>query len=381
MFGAKHLSRALLATLIAVAAVSVAAAQQSAPNPSVRPPANAVGNAGPGPAPDTVTPNAPTNYDAEIWRRVRGGLEGQVSIPDKKAGVLVQSGGEAWRNFRNGPLPTYGVYAMGGMLGLLAIFFLVRGRIRIDHGACGQTIQRFNDFERTGHWLMAVSFIILGLTGLNVLYGRYVLLPVIGKETFALITMTGKWLHNYVSFGFMVGLAISFVVWVIHNIPTPADVRWLLAGGGMFKRGSHPPAKKFNAGQKILFWLIMLSGVSISMSGLAMMFPFQFPLFAKTFGWLSGLGIGAPTTVTAIQEMQLATSWHAIMALFLVCVIFAHVYIGTIGMEGAFSAMGSGQVDVNWAREHHSIWAEKELARLKEAPSTSALGARPQAAE
>ncbi len=349
----KHVRAMLAVTFATLIGVGASFAQSS-----VRPPANAVTNVTPG-APGS----APVNEDAQFWKKVRGGVEGTVSIPDKKAGVLVQSGGETWREFRNGPLVTYGAYGMGGMLALLALFYLIRGRIRLDHGWAGRTVERFGELDRMAHWLMAVSFIILGLTGLNTLYGRGVLMPVIGKDAFAALTATGKSLHNYVAFAFMLGLALSFVLWIKDNFPAIADIKWLLKGGGMFSKGSHPPAWKFNAGQKILFWTIMLTGLSISLSGLELMFPFQFTLFAKTFGILAGLGFNVPTSVTGIQEMQFAASWHAIMGLVLVCVIFAHIYIGTLGMQGAFSAMGSGQVDENWAKEHHSLWAEKAIAK------------------
>ena len=193
----------------------------------------------------------------------------------------------------------------------------------------------------------------------------------IGAEAFSFISIWGKWLHNYVAFAFMIGLALTFVVWIRHNFPHWRDVVWLLKGGGMFVKGSHPPAWKFNAGQKILFWLVMLGGLSLSLSGLALLFPFQTALFAKTFAavnMLAGSRAGAnlPTQLTPIQEMQYATSWHSIVALALIVVIVAHIYIGTLGMQGAFSAMGSGQVDVNWAKEHHSLWAEREIEKMEE---------------
>ncbi len=191
--------------------------------------------------------------------------------------------------------------------------------------------------------------------------GAAVVLPLLGKENFALITDWGKWLHNYVAFAFMAGLVLTFVMWVIHNMPSWRDIVWLAKGGGMFVKGVHPPAWKFNAGQKILFWLVMLGGLSISLSGLAMLFPFQWSMFAKTFAFLNSFGFNLPTTLSPVEEMQFATTWHGIVALFLTCVIIAHIYIGTVGMEGAFDAMGSGQVDVNWAKEHHSLWAEEVL--------------------
>jgi formate dehydrogenase subunit gamma len=363
--------------------VSIAGAQQGQePSSSVRPPPGAS-------IPDrnVVQPERPGNYDNELWRKVREGLQGQVSIPDKKAGQLVQSDGEAWRNFRNGPLPKYGLWGMGGIVVLLAAFFLLRGRIPIEHGWAGRTITRFSDLERFGHWLLATSFVILALTGLNILYGRYFLLPLIGPELFSEMSVWGKWLHNYVAFAFMVALAITFLVWIRHNFPTWRDVVWLAKGGGLLVRGSHPPAWKFNAGQKIVFWLVMLGGLSLSLSGLALLFPFQTALFAKTFAALNtlgsfvGLSPNLPTQLTPLQEMQHATMWHGIVALGLVVVIIAHIYIGTLGMQGAFSAMGSGQVDVNWAKEHHSLWAEREIAKMEDAAAAVTDAARMAPAE
>jgi formate dehydrogenase subunit gamma len=343
---------------------------QQQPGPSVRPPAGAA-------APGEVDPTKPVTSDAELWRKVRRSIDGKVSIPDSKAALLVDSSGEAWRNFRNGPLPTYGAWAMAGIVALLALFFLVRGPIRIEHGRSGRTVERFSAFERTGHWLLASSFIILAFTGLNILYGRYVLLPLIGQQPFAAITQMGKMLHNYVAFAFMIGLFWVFVTWARHNLPHWRDLRWLALGGGFFTKGVHPPAAKFNAGQKIIFWLVILGGISISMSGLALLFPYQMPLFAKTFGVLNSLfGLGLPESLTPNEEMQYAASWHGIVALFFVVLIIAHIYIGTIGMEGAFSAMGTGEVDTNWAKEHHSLWAEELLSGQAKEPS-----GRPQPAE
>jgi formate dehydrogenase subunit gamma len=373
--------KASLAGILSAAAlvllVATAVAQQSgqAPSSSVRPPPGASIPGGPG----VVQPERPGNYDGELWRRVREGQKGLVSIPDKKAAQLVQSDGEAWRNFRNGPLPTYGAWALGAVIVLLAAFLLVRGRIRVEHGWAGRTITRFTDVERFGHWLLATSFIILALTGLNVLYGRYLLLPLVGSEAFAALSQAAKWLHNYVAFAFMIGLALTFVVWLRHNFPSWRDIVWLAKGGGLLVKGVHPPAWKFNAGQKILFWLVMLGGLSLSLSGIALLFPFQTALFAKTFAALNVLGFGLPTELTPVQEMQYATTWHGIVALGLTVVIIAHIYIGTLGMEGAFSAMGSGEVDVNWAREHHSLWAEREIERTEGAAEAGA--ARPIPAE
>lgn len=363
---------ACLAALLAVFFV-IATGAGTAEAQNVRPPANAV-NSGGGPQ---TTADRGGNYDIEIWGELRKGAKGTVSIPDKKAGILVDASGETFRAWRNGPLATYGIYAILGIIGALAIFYLIRGKVRIEHGMSGVTIERFTDFERIGHWLLATSFIILALTGLNTLYGQYALLPVMGKEAFAAMTQLAKWLHNYVAFAFMVGLAMTFATWVWYNFPHPRDLAWFLKGGGILG-GAHPEAKKFNGGQKILFWLVMLGGLSLSLSGLQLLLPYELSFFGKTFAIINVFGFDLPTTLTANQEQQYALLWHGMMSIFLTCVIIAHIYIGSVGMEGAFDAMGSGEVDVNWAKEHHSLWAEEELGHKAAAGSGSA---RPTPAE
>ena len=304
--------------------------------------------------------------DAEIWRAVRQGAQGNVSIPDRQAAVLIQSEGENWRAIRNGPLSVYSAWALLGIIIVLALFFAIRGRIKIESGRSAQTVERFNGLERFGHWLTAGSFIVLGLTGLNMLYGRYTLAWALdkvlpgdsGAAVFSWLTLMGKYAHNYLAFAFIVGLVLIFVLWVRHNLPDKTDLSWLAKAGGLFTKHSHPPAKKFNAGQKMIFWLVILGGLSISLSGIALLFPFQFAMFEPTFAVLNAIGFDLPTTVTPMLEMQLSQIWHAIVGVLLIVVIVAHIYIGSIGMEGAFDAMGSGMVDRNWAREHHSLWAK-----------------------
>ena len=295
--------------------------------------------------------------DAEMWRAIRQGARGNVSIADRQAGLMIQSEGENWRSFRNGPLPLYGGWALAGVIVLLAVFFAARGRIRIESGASGKTVERFNALERFAHWLVASSFIVLAVTGLNLMYGRYVIKPILGADFFAAITLAGKYAHNFVAFAFMVGLVMILVIWIRDNIPDKHDLIWLAKGGGMFMKGVHPPAKKFNAGQKIVFWGVVLGGVSISVSGIVLLIPFEFALFGWSFKMMNMVGLDMPTSVTPIIEMQLSQLWHAILGLVLIALILAHIYIATLGMEGAYDAMGTGMVDENWAKEHHSLWA------------------------
>lgn len=305
---------------------------------------------------------------SDMWRAIRDGSVGRVQGLNPQAGLMIQSEGDNWRAIRNGPLKNYGVWILLGMIGLLAVFFLLRGRIRIASGWSGIMIERFNGLDRFAHWLTATTFVVLAITGLNVMFGRYLLLPLVGPEAFGTITLAGKYAHNYLALPFALGLLLMLVLWIGHNIPNRHDVIWLLKGGGIFSRNAHVPARKFNAGQKILFWLVILGGFSLVLSGIALMFPFQMDLWASTFGFLGNLGLDVPLAVTPMMEMQLSTLWHGVVALVMIAVILGHIYIGTIGMEGAFSAMGSGKVDLNWAREHHGLWVDEEEGRRSTRP-------------
>lgn len=319
--------------------------------------------------------------DAELWEALRfntATVSTQARGP--ASAVLVQDDGMAWLTFRSGPLKVWGGIALLATVGLLAVFYLIRGKIRIDGPRTGQTIERFAAFERFSHWLLAGSFILLGITGLITLFGRIAFIPLFGHEAFSPIAIGSKWVHNNVSWAFMAALVIVFCLWVIHNLPNRHDLVWIAKGGGLFVKGVHPPAKKFNAGQKMIFWSVIVLGGSVSASGLSLLFPFEMPMFAKTFAAMNGLGLPGlvgmdplPTTLTPHAEMQLATAWHAIVAFAMMVIVIAHIYIGSVGMEGAYDAMGSGQVELQWAKEHHGLWVEelqeKAAAKTAAAPA------------
>lgn len=315
------------------------------------------------------------------WRALRyNKADVTVSARGPAADVLIQDGGMTWLNFRKGPLATYGGWLLLAVLGLLAVFYLLRGKIRIDGEMSGRKILRFAAFERFAHWLLGGSFILLGITGVFQLFGRHFIIPLIGHETFSPLAVAGKWVHNNVSWAFMIGLVLVTVLWVAHNIPNKHDLKWLAVGGGLFSKGVHPPAKKFNAGQKMIFWAVVVLGISISVSGVSLLFPFQMPLFAPTFALLNDWGIpqalgfdALPAVLPPHVEMQLAQAWHAIIAFIFMAIIFAHIYLGSVGMQGAFDAMGSGEVDEQWAKEHHGLW----LAEVKEAEDAKKQNMRP----
>jgi formate dehydrogenase subunit gamma len=224
------------------------------------------------------------------------------------------------------------------MLAVLIIFYLWRGMVRIESGRSGINIVRFNAFERFVHWMIATCFIIMALSGLNITFGKDVLLPLIGPSAFSAWSLAAKYAHNLLSFPFTLGVVLLFLMWLGGNIPNRADIEWLKRGGGMVGH-DHPPAGRFNAGQKALYWIVVLGGAAVAVTGYILMFPF--------YG-------------TNIADMQLAQAVHGVVAVLFVAVMLAHIYIGTIGMQGAFEAMGQGTVDLNWAKEHHSLWVEQQ---------------------
>ena len=320
-----------------------------------------------GAVPGNTTAGA--SADAELWRAIRQGDTFSTSGQNPLGGQLIQAEGHGWELTRNGPLAMYSAWALTGILILLSIFYALRGRVRIDAGPSGETITRFKLVERAAHWLLASTFIVLGLTGLNLLFGRTVLMPVLGKEFFATMTLYGKYIHNYVGFAFAASVVIVFLLWVWHNIPNLLDLKWILRGGGLFG-GGHPPAKKFNAGQKLIFWTVVVGGGSLFFSGWALMNPFETTMMAATFEKANALfGWSLATDISLIQEQQYQQIWHTMVAVVMMVIIIAHIYIGSVGMEGAIDAMASGEVDLNWAKEHHSLWVEENLDQVHDKSS------------
>ena len=300
--------------------------------------------------PSSVNPTASSVQEDKLLEQLRR-IEGRGSIPDTKSYVVEQPAGRDWREFHEVTLRWIGAAVILGMLVLLIGFYAYRGTIEIDSGRSGRTITRFNGIERFTHWLTASSFLILAITGLNITFGKPLLLPLMGPEAFSKFSVIAKYLHDYLSFPFVLGLILVFVLWVRDNIPGRLDVEWVKKFGG-FVSHEHPPAPRFNAGQKAVFWMVTLTGAAMTISGFFLLFPFY---------------------AAGIAGMQIAEIVHGVLAVLFVAAILAHIYIGTpLGMEGAFDAMSRGDVDLNWAKEHHSLWVEQEQARATRAAGAPA---------
>ena len=267
-------------------------------------------------------------------------INGRITIPDPPLATLVQPEGRDWRAFRMDWLQWIGGVVILGALAVLGAFYLWRGPIEIERGRANRWVPRFDSLDRFAHWTTALGFLALMLSGLILTFGRFVLIPLLGHGAFAPLADWSKYLHTASSVPFVVGLLTMLALWIKDNIPTRADLIWLRQAGGLFSRHSvHPEAARFNAGQKGLFWLVILGGLSMALTGYLLMTPFYY---------------------TGISGMQIVHVIHALLAMVLTAVIFGHIYIGTVGMEGAFDAMGRGVVDENWAIEHHKGWYDEQ---------------------
>lgn len=301
--------------------------------------------------PSMVNPTADAVKEQQLLKELNR-IQGRGTIPDVRSYVLEQPAGREWRHFHEVTLRWIGGIAVLGVLGLVVLFYLARGMVKIENGRSGRKIVRFNGFERFVHWMTAACFIILSISGLNITFGKPLLLPLMGPEAFTTWSELAKYAHNFLSFPFTIGVVLIFLMWVGGNIPNNVDVEWVKRGGGIIGN-DHPPAYRFNAGQKMIYWIVVIGGGASAVTGYLLLFPF--------YG-------------TGIEGMQIAQVVHAVVSVLFIAAMLGHIYIGTVGMEGAFEAMGEGTVDINWAKQHHRLWLEEEVSR-------SPKGARAQPAE
>lgn len=270
-----------------------------------------------------------------VWKDVRSEKAFTTTDRGIEAGVLIQSGGETWRQRRNNQIIPLGGMLIAGIFGLCALFYLWKGTIKLQHPETGRKVQRFSSFERMAHWTTAISFSVLALSGLVMMFGKAVLLPVIGHTLFAWLTILCKNLHNFVGPLFAVSVLVLFFTFLKHNWPRIHDLTWFAKGGGLTS-GEHVPSGMFNAGEKVWFWAgVLLLGVTVSVSGLVLNFP----------NFQQGRGV-----------MQLANIVHMVSTVLMMAMALGHIYMGTIGVQGAFDAMKTGYVDEAWAKEHHEYW-------------------------
>jgi formate dehydrogenase subunit gamma len=287
--------------------------------------------------------------NAPVWREVRSGVPAITAVRGQETNVLIQptmklpfepavSAGEAWRVARP-PLSTFGGALIAIMLLGLFGYYRWRGAIELHEQPTGRLIRRFSNTERMVHWTVAISFSMLGITGLVMGLGKYLVIPLIGHSAFSWLAVVSKHAHDFTGPIFAVSLPVMIAIFIRDNLPKMYDLQWLRTFGGMFsKAGGEAPSGRFNAGEKGLFWVLpCLFGVLLVGSGLILDFP----------------NFGQPRTV-----MQQANLVHMISALLAIAVASFHIYLGTVGQRGAYQAMRTGYVDESWAKEHHGYWYE-----------------------
>lgn len=284
--------------------------------------------------------------NAPVWRDVRGGdnpyQTTQVRGPETT--VLVQTQGETWRQLRNGPITQYGGWLILLVVALIGGFFAWKGPIRLHDKPSGRKLLRFGSWERMVHWGTAISFVILGVTGLVILFGKHVLLPVIGYTLFSWLATLSKLLHNFAGPVFAFCTVLLFITFVKDNLPKLHDLQWFAKAGGLFS-GNHVPSDRFNAGEKSWFWIgVTFLGIVVSVTGFILLFP----------NFEQGRAF--------MQQMNV---FHAIAALVFIVLSLGHIYMGTLGVEGAYESMRTGYVDETWAREHHEFWYRDAVSGQK----------------
>jgi len=352
----------------------VLAQQPAAPAADAKagPPAGFVAPAEPKPDESNAQRNkSQPGNNAPFWRGVKesGTQEGFTTLPGAEKGMLIQANagylgqrpttaGEAWRNVRNDIIIPYGAALIGIMLLAIGLFYWRRGTLGGHHADTGRKIERFTPFERAAHWTNAIAFTVLAVSGLVMAFGKFILLPVIGGTLFGWLTYALKTAHNFAGPLFAVSLIVVIGTFIKDNFPRSDDLTWLKKGGGLFG-GDDVPSHRFNAGEKGLFWVgVFVLGLVVVVSGLFL--DKLVPGFVYTRG-----------------EMQIAHMIHAAAAVVMMTAFLGHIYMGTLGMKGAFSAMRTGYVDEAWAREHHGLWHDDiragKIAAHRSAPSTPPL--------
>jgi formate dehydrogenase subunit gamma len=288
-----------------------------------------------GPAAEAQRQGVQPFNNAPVWREVRSSGPQTTTVVGRETNILVQPQGQTWRTLRNSDISVFGGWALVALFLAIATFYRVKGTLALNEPPTGRVIERFTFLDRVVHWSTAITFCVLALTGLVMLFGKSVLLPLMGHTLFSWLAILGKNLHNFTGPLFSICIVVLFFNFVRDNFPGPGDWQWIRHFGGLFSK-HEPPSGKFNAGEKLWFWggACML-GIVVSASG----YVLDFPNFDQTR-----------------QTMQLAHVLHSIGAVLFMLGAMGHIYMGTVGMAGAYDAMKTGYVDEVWAREHHAYW-------------------------
>lgn len=347
---ARRLGALILGAALSVPLLATAQATGASPTPPTTAPVKSAPDKPAAPvttpdAPKAASPPTPSKGSTAVpgwnnppaWDRASE-LPQYASVPGRETNRLIQGAGREWRLFRNGPLTQYGGWLLVLVAAAILLFYLIRGTMRLHGRPTGRLIERFNAVERTAHWTMAICFVLLAISGIVILWGKYIVLPWLGYTGFSWLTIVSKNVHNFIGPLFIFSLVVSFLIFVKDNFMKAIDFKWLAHIGSMGTE-REVPSGRFNGGEKVWFWLgLVVLGAFVSVTGLILDFP----------NWNQGR-----------EAMQQANVIHIIAAILFTAASLGHIYLGTIGMEGAYRSMRDGYVDEQWAREHHALWYEE----------------------
>jgi formate dehydrogenase subunit gamma len=275
-----------------------------------------------------------------VWSEVRSGAPQVTTVTGRETNVLIQSQGETWRA-AHASLTVFGGFLFALALAGLAVFYFLRGPITVATKPGDRVIERFSPADRYAHWLLAITWVSLAITGLILSLGKAVLLPLIGYTLFSWLAILSKTVHNFIGPILIVAVPFLFIRFIRSNGIGINDIKWFTHILGYFT-GHEYPSGKFNAGEKLVFWFVLvLFSTTLIVTGLILVFP----NFNQTRA-----------------TMQLANVVHMVAAYLAIALACVHIYLGTIGMDGAYRAMRDGYVDESWAKHHHLFWYEQVVA-------------------
>jgi len=275
-----------------------------------------------------------------VWSEVRSGAPQVTTVKGRETNVLIQPEGQTWRAVRVPILFWGGIMFALAVLGL-AVFYLLRGTMGESSRPGERVIERFSPMDRYAHWFVAIVWVALAITGLILSLGKAVLLPIVGYTLFSWLATLSKTIHNFTGPLLIIGVPWLFLRFIRDNGLSGDDFRWFAHIKGYFT-GHEYPSDRFNAGEKLVFWFVLtLGSAALIVTGLILLFP----NFNQTR-----------------STMQIANVLHAVAAYLSIALACVHIYLGTLGLQGAYRAMRDGYVSESWAEHHHLRWYQRIVA-------------------
>jgi formate dehydrogenase subunit gamma len=280
--------------------------------------------------------------DADLWRAIKAGESGYSTYKGVDADILINVAGNKGKILRNTYLkPLLGLAFVGVFVAFL-VFYFVNGPSTLSKGFSGKMVFRWSKADLWLHWIMAVSCLIMMLTGLVIMLGRHFLAPYVGDDIWAGIIAFSKFSHDWSSPIFMVSWLACVIKWMPLQTVKLYDLKWFLVVGGYINfgpfKGKHPDSGFANAGEKMWFWSLAIFGLCISVTGIMLVFP--------------------TLDLPRIWSM-LALLIHGVSAVIIVAFTIVHIWMATVLSEGGMECMVSGYCDENWASQHHNLWYDE----------------------